>query len=144
MFKKSKWERQFEKISFLCKKFQYFRKTVKFWTTFAKINLFAKTILRNFVFLREWTKSIFTSTLIFHCSAKRTLWRFPQAFYCCWHLNDASNRVTWMTVSHRTNCTAVVGKHPDLMVGQPTSTVFPTNDRKFEISQFFPKNFEKV
>jgi hypothetical protein len=32
---------------------------------------------------------------------------------------------------------AVVGKHPDLMVGQPTSTVFPTNDRNFEISQFF-------
>ncbi len=39
---------------------------------------------------------------------------------------------------------AVVGKHPDLMVGQPTSTVFPTNDRIFEISQFFAKNFEKV
>jgi hypothetical protein len=32
---------------------------------------------------------------------------------------------------------AVVGKHPDLMVG-------PTNDRNFEISQFFAKNFEKV
>jgi hypothetical protein len=40
---------------------------------------------------------------------------------------------------HRT----VVGKHPDLMVGQPTWTVFPTNDRNFEISQFFAKNFEK-
>jgi hypothetical protein len=39
---------------------------------------------------------------------------------------------------------AVVGKHPDLMVGPPTSTVFPTNDRNFEISQFFAKNFEAV
>ncbi len=28
----------------------------------------------------------------------------------------------------------VVGKHPDLMVGQPTSTVFPTIGRNFEIS----------
>ena len=37
-----------------------------------------------------------------------------------------------------------VGKHPDLMVGPPTSTVFPTNDRKFEISQFFRKKFEKI
>ena len=37
-----------------------------------------------------------------------------------------------------------VGKHPDLMVGLPTSTVFPTNDRKFEISQFFRKKFEKI
>jgi hypothetical protein len=39
---------------------------------------------------------------------------------------------------------AVVGKHPDLLVGPPTSTVFPTNDRKFIISQFFAKNFETV
>ncbi len=39
---------------------------------------------------------------------------------------------------------SVVGKHPDLMVGQRTSTVFPTNDRIFEISQFLAKNFEKV
>ncbi len=39
---------------------------------------------------------------------------------------------------------AVVGKHPDLMVGQPTLTVFPTNDRNFEISQFFEKIFEKI
>ena len=38
----------------------------------------------------------------------------------------------------------VVGKHPDLMVGHPTSTVFPTKDRNFEISQFFAKIFEKV
>ncbi len=30
-------------------------------------------------------------------------------------------------------CETVMGKHPDLMVGLPTSTVFPTNDRKFEI-----------
>jgi hypothetical protein len=37
-----------------------------------------------------------------------------------------------------------VGKHPDLMVGPPTSTVFPTNDRKFEIPQFFRKKFEKI
>ncbi len=37
-----------------------------------------------------------------------------------------------------------VGKHPDLMVGPPTSTVFPTNDRKFEISQLFRKKFEKI
>jgi hypothetical protein len=36
----------------------------------------------------------------------------------------------------------VLGKHPDLMVGPPTATVFPTNDRKFEISQFFATNFE--
>jgi hypothetical protein len=41
-------------------------------------------------------------------------------------------------------CEADVGKHPDLMVGLPTSTVFPTNDRKFEISQFFRKKFEKI
>ncbi len=39
---------------------------------------------------------------------------------------------------------AVVGKHPDLLVGPPTATVFPTNDRNFEISQFFAKNFEKL
>ncbi len=38
----------------------------------------------------------------------------------------------------------VMGKHPDLMVGPPTATVFPTNDRKFEISQFFAKNFETI
>ncbi len=38
----------------------------------------------------------------------------------------------------------VVGKHPDLLVGPPTSTVFPTNDRNFERSQFFEKNFEKI
>jgi len=38
----------------------------------------------------------------------------------------------------------VLGKHPDLMVGPPTATVFPTNDRKFEISQFFAKNFETI
>ncbi len=37
----------------------------------------------------------------------------------------------------------VVGKHPDLLVGPPTSTVFPTNDRNFERSQFFEKIFEK-
>jgi hypothetical protein len=39
---------------------------------------------------------------------------------------------------------AVVGKHPDLLVGQPTSTEFPTNDRNFERSQFFEKIFEKI
>ena len=39
---------------------------------------------------------------------------------------------------------AVVGKHPDLMVGPPTSTIIPTKDRKFEISQFFAKNFERI
>ena len=38
----------------------------------------------------------------------------------------------------------VLGKHPDLMVGPPSATVFPTNDRKFEISQFFAKNFETI
>jgi hypothetical protein len=38
----------------------------------------------------------------------------------------------------------VVGKHPDLMVGHPTSTVFPTNDRNFKRSQFFEKIFEKI
>ena len=37
-----------------------------------------------------------------------------------------------------------VGKHPDLLVGPPTSTVFPTNDRNFERSQFFEKIFEKI
>jgi hypothetical protein len=31
-----------------------------------------------------------------------------------------------------------------VMVGPPTATVFPTNDRKFEISQFFRKKFEKI
>jgi hypothetical protein len=39
---------------------------------------------------------------------------------------------------------SVMGKHPDLMVGPPTSTVFPTNDRNFERSQFFEKIFEKI
>jgi hypothetical protein len=39
---------------------------------------------------------------------------------------------------------AVVGKHPDLLVGPPTATVFPTNDRYFERSQFFEKIFEKI
>ncbi len=43
-----------------------------------------------------------------------------------------------------TRCKAVMGKHPDLMVGPPTSTVFPTNDRNFERSQFFEKIFEKI
>ncbi len=37
---------------------------------------------------------------------------------------------------------AVVGKHPDLLVGPPTSTVFLTNDRNFERSQF-SKKFSK-
>jgi hypothetical protein len=40
--------------------------------------------------------------------------------------------------------TAEVGKHPDLLVGPPTATVFPTNDRKYKKSQFFKKNFEKI
>ncbi len=39
---------------------------------------------------------------------------------------------------------AVMGKHPDLMVGPPTSTVFPTNDQNFERLQFFEKIFEKI
>jgi hypothetical protein len=39
---------------------------------------------------------------------------------------------------------AEVGKHPDLMVGPPTATVFPTNDRKYKKSQFFEKIFEKI
>ena len=38
----------------------------------------------------------------------------------------------------------VLGKHTDLMVGPPTATVFPTNDRNFERSQFFEKFFEKI
>jgi hypothetical protein len=46
-------------------------------------------------------------------------------------------------VRHQTYC-SVVCKHPDLMVGPPTSTIIPTNDRNFEISQFLAKNFEKV
>ncbi len=37
-----------------------------------------------------------------------------------------------------------VGKHPDLLVGPATATVFPTNDRKFKKSQFFTKIFEKI
>jgi hypothetical protein len=46
---------------------------------------------------------------------------------------------------HGTECREpVMGKHPDLMVGPPTSTVFPTNDRNFERSQFFEKIFEKI
>jgi hypothetical protein len=39
---------------------------------------------------------------------------------------------------------SVMGKHPDLMVGPPTPTIFPTNDRNFERSQFFEKIFEKI
>ncbi len=40
----------------------------------------------------------------------------------------------------------VVGKHPDLLVGPPTSTVFPTNDRNFERSQFltFVRNRQMI
>jgi hypothetical protein len=45
---------------------------------------------------------------------------------------------------HQTLSQAVMGKHPDLMVGPPTPTVFPTNDRNFERSQFFDKIFEKI
>ncbi len=37
-----------------------------------------------------------------------------------------------------------MGKHPDLMVGPPTPTIFPTIGRNYEISFFFAKNFEKV
>ncbi len=37
-----------------------------------------------------------------------------------------------------------MGKHPDLMVGPPTPTIFPTIGRNYEISFFFTKNFEKV
>jgi hypothetical protein len=37
-----------------------------------------------------------------------------------------------------------VGKHPDLLVGPPTATVFPTNDRKYKKLQFFEKIFEKI
>jgi hypothetical protein len=40
--------------------------------------------------------------------------------------------------------TAEVGKHPDLLVGPPTATVFRTNDRKYKKSQFFEKIFEKI
>ena len=58
------------------------------------------------------------------------------ANYTITHLiHSADISATWQPV---------VGKHPDLMVGYPTSTVFPTKDRNFEISQFFAKNFEKV
>ncbi len=39
---------------------------------------------------------------------------------------------------------AEVGTHPDLWVGPPTATVFPTNDRKYKKSQFFEKFFEKI
>ena len=39
---------------------------------------------------------------------------------------------------------AGMGKHPDLMVGPPTPTIFPTIGRNYEISFFFAKNFEKV
>ena len=37
----------------------------------------------------------------------------------------------------------VLGKHPDLMVGPPTATVFPTNDRKFEIYHNFSQKISK-
>ncbi len=39
---------------------------------------------------------------------------------------------------------AELGKHPDLLVGPPTATVFPTNDRKSKKPQFFEKIFEKI
>jgi hypothetical protein len=45
---------------------------------------------------------------------------------------------------HLTVLHPVMGKHPDLMVGPPTPTIFPTNDRNFERSQFFEKIFEKI
>ncbi len=38
---------------------------------------------------------------------------------------------------------AVMGKHPDLMVGPPTPTIFPTIGRNYEISFFFRKKFRK-
>ncbi len=37
-----------------------------------------------------------------------------------------------------------MGKHPDLLVAHPTSTIFTTIGRNYEISFFFAKNFEKV
>jgi hypothetical protein len=37
---------------------------------------------------------------------------------------------------------AVLGKHPDISVGPPTGTVFPTNDRKYK-NRNFSKNFSK-
>ena len=40
--------------------------------------------------------------------------------------------------------TPVMGKHPDLMVAHPTSTIFTTIGRNYEISYFFAKNFENV
>ena len=37
-----------------------------------------------------------------------------------------------------------MGKHPDLLVAHPTSTIFTTIGRNYEISYFFAKNFENV
>ena len=63
-----------------------------------------------------------------------------------WHWTGGAFSTNFLILSaeKESMLPAVMGKHPDLMVGLPTSTVFPTNDRKFEISQFFRKKFEKI
>ena len=38
---------------------------------------------------------------------------------------------------------SAMGKHPDLMVAHPTSTIFTTIGRNYEISFFFRKKFRK-
>jgi len=58
--------------------------------------------------------------------------------------SDCSAEQKTLGIPFRTIPRTEVGKHPDLLVGPPTSTVFPTNDRNFERSQFFEKIFEKI
>jgi hypothetical protein len=67
--------------------------------------------------------------------------RIPQCMSPCpnWDPHPSGGQI-----STKHQKTSIKPFFPDLMVGPPTSTVFPTNDRKFEISQFFRKKFEKI
>ena len=94
---------------------------------------------------------------------KSKVWRTEEGIYCkCFQKNPVATFTRRTTLPAVNMCPrikiykellclkwmawtqSVMGKHPDLMVGLPTSTVFPTNDRKFEISQFFRKKFKNI
>jgi hypothetical protein len=53
-----------------------------------------------------------------------------------WKQNPSRNlsKVGTGTVINSYGSATVLGKHPDLLVGPPTATVFPTNDRKYKRS----------
>ena len=49
-------------------------------------------------------------------------------------LNTAASLVPTMDAYYCSPFEPEMGKHPDLMVGPPTPTIFPTIGRNFEIS----------